>query len=231
MIPFKLTALTRATPFIQRQAEARQNFLKKTVQNFTQFSFTISIFNQISRFSLNPFFSNTALRHFKRKIERNRQFTMDEDQEMETQPVYLTSDESELTSPCSSLIPPLPNNIPDTYYAIAHILAAQHEQMSLSGTSALQYATTPPTSLISDDENYEVLTPKIGNPAQFLPYILNRHPIALQLCQQITPIPNTPKSPTPENRGQTDNFRTDDIPDHPSSTFFNNPRPQYNDSR
>ena len=120
---------------------------------------------------------------------------------------------------------PLPNNIPDTYNAIAHLIAAQHEQMSLSGTSALQYATTPPTSLISDDENDEVLTPKIGNPAQFLPYILNLHPIPLQLSQQITPIPNTPESPTPENRGQTDNFRTDDIPDHPSSTFSTTPAP------
>ena len=67
MIPFKLTALTRATPFIQQQAKARQILLTKTVQNFTQFSFIISIFNQISPFSLIPFLSNTAIRHFKRK--------------------------------------------------------------------------------------------------------------------------------------------------------------------
>ena len=95
--------------------------------------------------------------------------------------------------------------------------------MSLSGTSALQYSTTPPTPLISDDENDEVLTPITGNAAQFLPYTPNRHPIPLQLCQQTTPIPDTPESPTPENCGQSDIFRLYDIPSQPSSTFFNTP--------
>ena len=95
--------------------------------------------------------------------------------------------------------------------------------MSLSGTSALQYPTTPPTSLIFDDENDEVLTPILGNPAQFLPYTPNRHPIPLQLCQQTTPIPDTPESPTPENRGQSDIFRPYAIPNPPSSTLLNNP--------
>ena len=95
--------------------------------------------------------------------------------------------------------------------------------MSLSGTSALQYPTTPPTSLISDDENDDLLTPIVGNPAQF--YNPNRHPILLQLCQQITPIPDTPESPTPENRGQSDIFRPYDIPSQTSSTLINNPPP------
>ena len=155
--------------------------------------------------------------------EMNPQFTIDVDQEIEAQPIYLSSDESELALPCSSHIPQLPNNVPDTYSAITQLIAAQHEQMPLSGTSALQYPTTPPTWLISDDENDEALTPIIGNPAQFLPYTPNRHPIPLQLCQQMTPIPHTPESPTPENCGQSDNFRPDVIPDDPSSKFFNNP--------
>ena len=153
----------------------------------------------------------------------NSQFIIDKDQEMETQPVYLSSDESEIDSPCSSPIPQLPNNVPDTYSAIFQLIAAQHEQMSLSGTSALQYPTTPPTSLISDDENDELLTPIIGNPAHFLPYTANRHTIPLQLCQQIRPIPDTPESPTPENRGQSDIFRPYDIPSQLSSTLFNRP--------
>ena len=46
--------------------------------------------------------------------EMNSQFTSDEDQEMETQPIYLSSDESEIDSPCSSLIPQLPNSVPGT---------------------------------------------------------------------------------------------------------------------
>ena len=100
---------------------------------------------------------------------RNSQFTIDEDQEMETQPIYLSSDESGIASPCSSSIPQLPNHVPDTYSAVTQLIAAQHEQMSLAGTSALQYPTTPPTSLISDDDNDEVLTPIFGNSTQFLP--------------------------------------------------------------
>ena len=101
--------------------------------------------------------------------EVNSQFTIDENQEKETQLIYLSSDESEIASPCSSPLPQLPNNVPDTYSAITQLIAAQHEQMSSSGTSAPQYPTTPPNSLIFDDDNDERLTPIIGNPALFLP--------------------------------------------------------------
>ena len=94
--------------------------------------------------------------------------------------------------------------------------------MSSSGNFPLQNPTTPPTSLISDDDTDEVPTSINGNPAQFLPYTPNRHPSPLQLFQQKTPIPDTPKSPTPENRGQSDIFRPYDIPSQPSSTLFNN---------
>ena len=104
----------------------------------------------------------------KAMAEPNSQFNFDEDQGVETQPIYLSSDESEIDSPPPSPIPVLPNNVPDTYSAITQLMAAQHEQMLLSGTTALQYPATPPTSLFSDDENDEVLTPIIGNPAQFL---------------------------------------------------------------
>ena len=173
--------------------------------------------------------SNQALQYSKKKAMAgiNSQFNFGEDQQMEIQPIYLSSDESEIDSSSSPPIPQLPNNVPDTYSAITQLIAAQHEQMSLSGTSALQYPTTPPTSLISDDEKSEALTPIIGNPAQFLPYTPNCQPIPLQLCQQITPIPDTPESPTPENRGRSDIFRPYDIPDAPSSAIMNNPPPQY----
>ena len=95
--------------------------------------------------------------------------------------------------------------------------------MSLTSTPAPQFPTTPPTSFISDDDNDEVSTPIFGNPAQLLPYTPNRHPIPLQLCQQITPIPDTPESRTPENCGQSDILRHYDIPDQSSSTLLNNP--------
>ena len=113
--------------------------------------------------------------------------------------------------------------MPDTHSAITQLTAAKNEQISSSGNFALQYPTTPPTSVISDDDNDEVPNPIIGNPAQFLHYTPNRHPNPLQLCQQITPVPDTPESPTPENRGQSDIFRPYDIPNPSSSTLSNNP--------
>ena len=97
--------------------------------------------------------------------ETNPQFTIDEDQEMETQPIYLSGDDSEIASHCLSPIPQLPKNVPDTYNAIAQIRVAQHEQMSSSGNPAVQYPITLPTSLLSDDDIDEVLTPITGNPA------------------------------------------------------------------
>ena len=150
-------------------------------------------------------------------------FTIDEDQEMEPQPIYLSSVESEIASPCSSPIPQLLNNVPDTYSAITQLIAAQYEQMSSSRNFAFQDPPTPPTSLISDDDNDEISTPKIGNPAQLLPYTPNRNPNPLHLCQKITPIPDTLEFPTPKNRGQSDIFRPHDLPNLSTSASFSNP--------
>ena len=132
MIYFNLPALTRKTPSIQRKAKTRTIFPRKPFQNFTQVSFIVSTFTQLSRFSLRTSSRNTALHCFKKKAmaEINSQFNFDEDQEMETQPIYLSNDENEIDSPSSSPIPQLPNNIPDTYSAITQLIAAHHEQMS-----------------------------------------------------------------------------------------------------
>ena len=116
MVSFNLTTLTRETPLIQRKAKTRIIFPRKTSQIFTQLSFIISTFNIISRFSSKISPQTTALQYFKSKAmaEMNSQFTIDEDQEMETQPIYLSSDESEIDSLCSSPVPQPPNNVPDT---------------------------------------------------------------------------------------------------------------------
>ena len=97
--------------------------------------------------------------------------------------------------------------------------------MSSSGNSPLQYPTTPPISLISDEDSDEVLIPLIRNPDQFLPYTPNGHPITLQLFQQKTPNPDTTETQTLESHGQSDIFRPYDITNQPSSTLFNNPPP------
>ena len=68
-----------------------------------------------------------------------------------------------------------------------------------------------------------MLSPIFGNPAQFLPYTPNCHPIPLQLYEQKTPIPDTPESPNPNNHGQSNIFRPYDIPNPSSSTLSNNP--------
>ena len=144
---FNLTALTRETPLIQRTAKSCTIFPRKTFQNLTLSSFIVSTFILLSRFSLRISSRNTPLQCFKNKVmaETNSQFNFDGNQEMETQPIILSSDESEIDSPCSSPIPQLPNNVPDTYSAITQLISAHHEQMSLSGTSAPQYLITPPT--------------------------------------------------------------------------------------
>ena len=81
-----------------------------------------------------------------------------------------------------------------------------------------------PHSLTSDDDKDEVFTPIIGNPAQLVPYTPNRRPHPLQLSQQMTPIADTPESPTPKNRGQCDIFQPYNLPENPStSASYDNP--------
>ena len=79
----------------------------------------------------------------------------------------------------------------------------------------LKYPPTPNMSMNSDDEHPIDPTPIIGNPEQYTQQIPPRcnHPI--QLCQHVQPIPDTLKSPTPENRGHSDNTCPDDIPNPP----------------
>ena len=66
-----------------------------------------STFILLSRFSSRIPSTNTALQYFKKKAmaEINSQFNFIEDQEMEIQPIYISSDESEIDSPPPSPIP------------------------------------------------------------------------------------------------------------------------------
>ena len=86
------------------------------------------------------------------------------------------------------------------------------------GTVTVFYPPTPNTSMISEDEYQTNPTPIIGNPEQYTPQITPRRNHPIQLCQHVQPIPDTPESPTPENRGQLDNVYPDNIP-------LNNPPP------
>ena len=182
MIPFNLTALTRETPFIQRKVKTRNIFPRKTFQNFTQLSITFSIFNKNSRVTSSLFSSITALKHFKKKAmaDMTTTFHIEEDQEpMATEPIYLSSDESEYSTP---------NTTPDHQFeciypdSINQLIASQLEQRSNMGTETIFYPPTLSTSMISDDEYLMNLTPIIGNPEQYTPQIPPRRNHPIQLC-------------------------------------------------
>ena len=218
MISFNLTTLTQPTLFIQRKAKTRKISPKKTFQNFTQLSFIISIFNKNSRFVSNLFSSITALKYFKKKTmaDMTTTFLIEEDEEpMATEPIYLSSDESEYSTPNTTPDHQLECIYPDS---INELIASQLEQRSNMGTETIFYPPTPNTSMISDDEDPMNLTPIIGNTEQYTPQIPPRRNQPIQLCQHVQPIPDTPESPTPEKRGRSDDFYPDNIP-------LNNPPP------
>ena len=206
MISFNLTALTRETPFIQRKVKTRIIFPRKTFQNFTQLSFTISMFNKNSRFTSSLFSLITALKHFKKKAmaDMTTTFRIEEDEQpMAREPIYLSSDEIEYSTPNTTPDHQLECIYPDS---INQLIASQLEQRSNMGMETIFYPPTPNTSMISDDEDLMNLTPIIGNPEQYTPQIPPRRNHPIQLCQHVQPIPDTPESPTPENRGRSDNF-------------------------
>ena len=223
MISFNPTALTQPTPLIQRKAKARHIFPRKTLQNFTQFSFTVSIFNINSRFAPNLFSSITALKHFKKKAmaDMTTTFLIEEDEEpMATEPIYISSDESEYSTTNTSPDHQLERTYPD---AINQLIDSQLEQRSNKGTETAFYPPTPNMSMNSDDQDPIDPTPIIGSPEQYTPQIPPRRNHPLQLCQHVQPIPDTPESPTPENCEHSDNTCPDDIPNSPPSIPLNNP--------
>ena len=139
---------------------------------------------------------------------------------MATEPIYLSSDESEYSTPNTT-----PDHQLECFYpdSINQLIASQLEQWSNMGTETIFYPPTPNTSMISADENPMNPTPIIRNREQYTPQIPPRRNHPIQLRQHVQPIPDTPESPTRENRGQLDDFHPDNIP-------LNNPPPQYHSS-
>ena len=225
MISFNQTALTQPTLLIQRKTKARHNFPRKTFQNFTQLSFTVSIFNKNSRFASNLFSSNTALKHFKKKAmaDMTTTFLREEDDEpMATEPIYLSSDESEYSTADRTPDHQLECTYPD---AINQLIASQLEQRSNTGTETTFDPPTPNMSMNPDDQDSIDPTPIIGNSEQYTPQIPPRRNHPIQLCQHVQPISDTPESPTPKNRGHSDKTCPDDIPNPPPSILLNHPPP------
>ena len=144
--------------------------------------------------------------------DRTTTFLTEEDEEpMATEPIYLSSDESEYSTPNTT-----PNHQLECIYpdSINQLIASQLEQRSNMGARTIVYPPTPNTSIISDDEDPMNPTPIFGNPEQYTPQIPPRRNHPIQLCQHVQPIPDTPQSPAPENRGQSDDSYPDNIPLH-----------------
>ena len=223
MISFNPTGLTQPTPLIQREAKARHIFPGKTFQNFTQLSLTVSIFNKNSRFASNLFSSITALKHLKKKAmaDMTTTFLIEEDEEpMATEPIYLSSDESEYSTPNTFPDHQLECTYPD---AINQLIVSQLEQRSNTGTETAFYPPTPNMSMNSDDQDSIDPTPIIGNPEKYIPQIPPRRNHPIQLCQHVQPIPDTPESPSTKNCGNSDNTCPHDIPNPPPSILQSNP--------
>ena len=131
-------------------------------------------------------------------------FLIEEDEEpMATEPTYLSSDESKYSTPNTTPDHKLECTYPD---AINQLIDSQLEQRSNTGADTVFYPPTPNTPMISDDEYQINPTPKVGNPEQYTPQIPPRRNHPTQLCQLVQPIPDTPKSPTSENCGQSNDF-------------------------
>ena len=148
-------------------------------------------------------------------------FPIEEDEEpMATEPTYLSSDESEYSTPKTTPDHQIECLYPDS---INQLTASQLEQRSNMGTETVFSPPTPNTSMISDDEDPMNPTPIIGNPEQYTPQIPQRRHHPIQLCQHVHPIPDTPESPPPEDQSTGDISRPYNLPCASSSTSLNNP--------
>ena len=120
-------------------------------------------------------------------------FLIEEDEEpMAMEPIYLSSDESEYSTPNTT-----PDNQLQFIYpaSINQLIASQLEQRSNTGIETVFSPPTPNMSIISADEGLTHPTPIIGNPEQYTPQIPPRRNHPIQLCQHVQPIPDTPESP------------------------------------
>ena len=146
--------------------------------------------------------------------ETTTTFLIEENEEpMAKEPIYLSSDESEYSTPNTTPDHQLECIYPDS---INLLIASQLEQRSNTGTETAFYPPTPNMSMISDDEDSMDPTPIIGNPEQYTPHIPQRRNHPMQLCQHVQPIPDTPESPPAEDQGPRDIFRPYNIPHQPS---------------
>ena len=110
-----------------------------------------------------------ALKHFKEKeVAKMRcQFNFAEEEEtMATEPIFLSSDESVYSAPCSSPDQYLAGNVSNSYDAINQIIATRQKKRSASVSTAAQYPPFPPNCLVLNDDGEENFNNITGNSSQ-----------------------------------------------------------------
>ena len=145
---------------------------------------------------------------------------IEEDEEpMATEPIYLSGDESEYSTPNTTL-----DHHHESIYIdfINHLTASQLEERSNMGTETVFYPPTANMSNISDDEVQSDLTQKCGNPQQYTSPIPQRRNLPIQLRQHAELFPDTPESQPTEDQGPRDIFRPYGLRNPSTSESYNN---------
>ena len=107
-------------------------------------------------------------------------FFLEEDEVlMATEPIYLSSDESEYSTPNKTLDHHYESIYPDS---INQQIVSQLEQWSNMSTGTAFYPPTSITSSISDDEEQSNLAPMIANSERYTLQIPQRRNHPKQLC-------------------------------------------------
>ena len=166
MISFNLTALTQPTLSIQRKSKTRHIFPKKPFRISPNFHSYFQSSTKTVALLQNLVYSITALKHFKKRAfaHMTTTFRIEEDEEpMATEPIYLSSDESEYSTANTTPDHQLECIHPDS---INQLVASQLEQRSNMGAETIVYPPTPNTSIISAKDDPMNPTPIIGNPDQ-----------------------------------------------------------------
>ena len=107
--------------------------------------------------------------------------------------IYSSGDESENPTPCSSPNQYLTGNEYDPYDVINELIASQHEQPAILVDTATHCPGLLTFSKATDDDEDGFINTPSGR-RQIDSKVPERRPQRIAMCQQLTLVPDTPKS-------------------------------------